>query len=297
MDQLKAIETFISISRAGSLAKAAHELRISRALASGHLQRLETHLGVRLVNRNTRHLSLTEIGQRYLVFCERILGEFKAEHDALSERHDTPRGHLKILTSDSFGTFVLAPVIADFAKQYPEISTSVFVTDTHVNGLELVERGYDVAFTMQKLDDAGIIATKIGEVKWNLVGCRSYLEGQPPLRTPDDLASLNCLSHRSIAPDQIWRLKGNEQEFSIKVAGSSVTNSVPVLKAMILAGVGVGLLPDYAIAPNSSELCRLLPEFSGPVRTVYAVYPHAKYLPKKVREFLDFIRRSLRPTD
>src|SRR5665647_627912 len=163
MDRLKAIETFVRIAQTGSLSKAAQELGTSRALASSHLKQLEDHLGARLVNRTTRQLSLTEIGQEYLTFCQATLASFEETESAISRRRDEPRGTLKILASMAFGNLHLAPAIARFTAEHSDIKVSLILTDTSFSPFELIDQGYDLAVWMHSIEDMSIISTKLGE--------------------------------------------------------------------------------------------------------------------------------------
>jgi DNA-binding transcriptional LysR family regulator len=296
MDRLKVMESFVCVAESGSLVKAAKRLGISRALVSSHLKQLEDHIGCRLVNRTTRQLALTEVGQEYLVFCRGILAAFDAEDAALSRWHEGPRGQLKIVASYAFGNFKLAPIIADFLARHPEVSASLILTDTHVTPLEMIERGYDLAFTSQALNDASIITAKVGETLWLPCAARSYLRRSGRLEEPEDLAGHACLNHRSIAPDGIWRFTSGSREIPVKVSGPFVTNSVIALKSLAQAGRGVALLPTYALVDGTggAALERVLPAFGGPLRPIFALYPHAEHLPKKVRTFLDFTKQALR---
>lgn len=296
MDRLKVMQSFVCVAESGSLVKAAQRLGISRALVSSHLKQLEDHIGCRLVNRTTRHLSLTEVGQEYLAFSSKILAAFDVEDAALSRWHDGPRGQLKIVASYSFGNFRLAPIVADFLCRFPEVTSSLILTDTHVTPLEMIERGYDLAFTSQPLNDASIMSTRVGESHWLPHAARAYLRRSGRLEMPEDLTAHSCLIHRSIAPDAVWRFNSGGREESVKVSGPFVTNSVIALKSLAQAGLGVALLPTYALLVDEQEasLERVMPQFDGPVRPIYALYPHAKHLPIKVRTFLDFTKQALR---
>jgi DNA-binding transcriptional LysR family regulator len=190
----------------------------------------------------------------------------------------------------------LAPIIADFMSQFPEVTASLILTDTHVTPLEMIERGYDLAFTSQALNDASIITTRVGEALWLPCAASAYLQRANPLEVPDDLAGHACLNHRSIAPDSIWRFRSGRKELAVRVSGPFVTNSVIALKSLAQAGQGVALLPTYVLneSAGAAHLQRVLPEFTGPVRPIFALYPHAEHLPKKVRSFLDFTKQALK---
>jgi len=296
MDRLKAIETFVRIAQTGSLTKAAQELGMSRALASAHLKQLEDHLGVRLMNRTTRQLSLTEAGQEYLAFSQTTLAAFEEAEQAVSRARDEPRGTLKILASMAFANIHLAPVAADFSLTYPEIKISLILTDTTFSPFDLIDQGYDLAIWMHAIEDMSIISTKLGDVRWPALASPQYLRENKRPEHPSDLASHSCLLHRSIAPDATWRFDGPDGQVAVKVAGPLLTNSVFALRAGALAGLGVTLLPTYFIEDDirSGQLVEVFKDYDPPRRPIYVLYPHARYLPLKTRLFIDFLRAYVR---
>jgi hypothetical protein len=296
MDRLKAIESFVRIAQSGSLSKAAQDLGTSRALISSHLKQLEDHLGVRLVNRTTRQLSLTESGHEYLAFCQTTLTAFDEAEQSLARSREEPRGTLKILASMAFANIHLAPVAADFSLAYPDIKISLITTDTSFSPFELIEQGYDLAVWMRPIEDMSIISTKLGDVRWPALASPAYLEKYGRPETPADLSTHTCLLHRSISPDAIWRFTSANGDTSVKVSGPLLTNSVFALRASALAGVGVTLLPTYFIQDviESGKLVELFPDYGAPRRPIYILYPHARYLPLKTRLFIDFLRAYVR---
>ncbi len=296
MDRLKAIETFVRIAQTGSLSKAAQELGMSRALASAHLKQLEDHLGVRLMNRTTRQLSLTEAGQEYLAFSQTTLAAFEDAEQAVSRARDEPRGTLKILASMAFANIHLAPVAADFSLTYPEIKISLILTDTTFSPFDLIDQGYDLAVWMHAIEDMSIISTKLGDVRWPALASPQYLRENKRPEHPSDLVSHSCLLHRSIAPDATWRFDGPDGQVAVKVAGPLLTNSVFALRAGALAGLGVTLLPTYFIEDDirSGQLVEVFKDYDPPRRPIYVLYPHARYLPLKTRLFIDFLRAYVR---
>lgn len=296
MDRLKAIESFVRIAQTGSLSKAAQDLGTSRALISSHLKQLEDHLGVRLINRTTRQLSLTESGQEYLAFCQSTLAAFDEAEQSLARSREEPRGRLKILASMAFANIHLAPVAAEFSLAHPDIQISLITTDTSFSPLELIEQGYDLAVWMRPIEDMSIISTKLGEVRWPALASPAYLEKHGTPQDPQELVHHTCLLHRSIAPDSVWRFTGPDEAVTVKVAGPLLTNSVFALRASALAGVGITLLPTYFIQDEieSGKLVELFPDHGAPRRPIYILYPHAQYLPLKTRLFIDFLRAYVR---
>jgi DNA-binding transcriptional LysR family regulator len=269
MDRLKSIETFVRITELGRLAKAAKDLRISRPMASTYLRQLEEHLGHRLINRTTRQLSLTEIGLEYLQFCHHILTAFAEKNLALSRWDDQPRGNLKISSLTSFGEFQLARVIGLFSERFPEVTTSLILSDAFVSPLELVKSSFDIGFTMKPLKQGNLITAKVGEVHWLPFASKEYLKKSSPLDRPQDLERHNCLIHRSISADNVWRFKKQKTTTSVAIRGAIVTNSVMALRTMVNAGVGIALLPNYVVEPRDTSISRILPEYEGPVHEIF----------------------------
>jgi len=296
VDRLKTINTFVQIAQSLSLSKAAEELGISRALASNHLKLLENHLGVRLVNRTTRQLALTEAGSEYLSFCLDALNSFEEEEARISRLQNEPQGHLKVMASMSFGNLHLAPAITEFTSTYKQVKVSLILSDRSFSPSDFVEGGYDLGISMQSMRDASIVSTKVGEVSWVACVTPKYRDAHTPLKTPHDLAKHNCLVHRSYAPQSVWRFSGPGGRNEIEVKGSLFTNSVIVLRAAVLADSGVAMLPLYCIDNDltNGALVRVLGNYATPKRPVYLVYPQMRYLPKRVRLFLDFLKDRLK---
>jgi len=295
MDRLKAMTTFLRVGRSRSLSSAARSIGITRALASVHLKQLENHLGVRLLNRTTRQISLTEAGTEYLEFCADILEKLDRKEVELARGQVVAQGHLKILASSALAEFVLAPIMAQFAQAYPEISILLLAGTTHALPQEMLELGYDVGFTMHQVEEMSMVIAKMGEVHWRPYASPDYLEGSSTPAIPADLAGHACLSHRSISPDLIWRFNGPGGPTGVKVSGPFITNNVIILREFAIGGCGIALLPSYAaqIAVERGELVELLLDYATVNRNIYAVYSSAEYLPKKIRLLLDFMRIHL----
>jgi DNA-binding transcriptional LysR family regulator len=296
VDRLKAIGTFVQIAKSQSLSRAAGELGISRALASAHLKQLEQHLGVRLVNRTTRQLVLTDAGSEYLGFCTEVLDRFEAQEASVSEAQREPAGNLKIMASMAFAQFEVAPIITDFTGLYPKVKIALILCDHSFSPSDFIEGGYDLGIATHSIGDAGIISTKIADVTWVPCASPEYLAKHAPIEQPGDFAHQNCLIHRNHAPDATWRFIGPAGACDVSVSGSVFTNSAVVLRTAILSGIGIAMLPLYAIHDDvaSGRLVPLLTEYDTGKRPVYVVYPDSRYLPKRSRLFIDFLREQLR---
>jgi DNA-binding transcriptional LysR family regulator len=203
---------------------------------------------------------------------------------------------LKILASMAFGNLHLAPAIAQFTAAHSDIRISLILTDTSFSPFELIDQGYDLAVWMHAIEDMSIISTKLGDVGWPALATPAYLEKHPRPAHPSELSAHNCLIHRSIAPDGIWRFDGPDGRVSVKVTGSLLTNSIFALRAAAVADLGITLLPTYFAEDEvaSGRLVEIFSDYTPPRRPIYVLYPHARYLPLKSRLFIDFLRAYVR---
>ncbi len=294
MDRFKTMETFVNIVRCGSLSKAARRLAVSRAIVTRHLQQLEEHLGARLFNRTTRQLSLTDIGERYYAACSKILAEADEADLSVSRQQSQPRGTLRLLAPPSFANMRLAPIIADFMVAYPNIQISMTVTSFSLR--ELDERNFDIAvYPTAQLPNIGLSGRKIGEAAWIICAAPKYIARHGEPKTPEDLAQHNCLWMRVTDPVRHWTFYKGKDKVDVPVSGSLVTNSVASVKAAVVAGVGISLLPHYSLSDElaTGRIREILPEYRVASRPIYALYRYSRYLPNKVRVFIDFLGHSL----
>ena len=296
MDRLKTMDTFVRIVKSGSLAKAADLLGVSRGVVSKHLQQLEEHLGVRLLKRTTRQTALTEIGSEYYATCTRILAEIEEEERAVSQFQVSPTGTLKLIAPMSFGNLYLGPIVAEFIAMFPEIKVTLVLSDVSFMPVDLIDKGFDLAIRLTEVHDTSIIARKVGNVRSVVCASAAYLERHGRPRVPADLTRHNCLVHRKIAPDSVWRFEGADGRVEVKVAGALVTNSVMAIRSAILAGVGIGILPTYCVgsefADGTAEA--LLSDFVVADRPIYVLYADSRFLPRKIKVFVDFLADRLR---
>lgn len=299
MDRLKTMESFVRVVKAGSFAGAGTQLGVSRAIISKHLQDLEDYLGARLFHRTTRRLSLTEIGLEYYGFCTRILDEMESEREDVTQLQREPRGTIKLMAPKSFGNLHIGPAIADFIGRYPEVHVSMLLSDDSLNSYDLVDNGIDLAIRLSPVTESSAVARRIGMLRWVLCSSPKYLKAHGTPRHPDDLARHNCLVHLKSSPDSVWRFKGPRGEATIKVAGSLSANSSLALRAGVKSGLGIALLPAYCIGPDlkSGNLIEVMTGYHLPERPVFALYPHRRHLPHKVRLLIDFLAERFRDNE
>ncbi len=298
MDRLKTMETFVNVVKAGSLSRAARRLSLSRAIVTRHVQLLEDHLGARLLNRTTRKLALTDIGERYYAFCTKFLAELAEEDSAVSRQQNLPRGMLRLIAPPSFGNMRLAPIVADFMVAYPSIHILLTLTSFSIG--ELDDRNFDLAvYPSSQPPDTGMTGRKVAEARWLICGAPKYLARHGAPLTPDDLAQHNCLAIRVADPSRHWTFFKDGEKISVRIAGSLITNSVASAKSAVMAGVGISLLPLYCIGDDiaNGRIQEILPGYSVASRPIYILYRYNRYLPSKIRVFVDFLTKSLSRED
>lgn len=292
MDRFRTMQTFVRVARGGSFTTAASQLGLSRALVSRHISDLEARLGVRLLNRSTRTLSLTEEGLAYVEFCERVLEEIEANERSVARAGAVPIGTLNVTAPKSFGSLHLADAIIAFATSEPRIRVSLTLDDFTFRPHDFVEGGQDVAIRTSDIRNSSVIAKRIGTVKAVLCASPDYLERHGHPREPGELARHACLVHLNLATDdRHWRLKGPRGVISVKAEGPFLSNSALVLRRAALAGHGIALLPQYCIAHDldCGALVPVLPQYKAPERPIVVLHPQATLVPKKVRLFVDFM--------
>ena len=274
----------------GSFSAAARRLNISKSAISAHVQRLEERLGVRLLNRTTRRLSLTEAGAAYYRHCARILVEAEAAEQAASALQREPRGTLRISAPDSFGWMHVAPAVPTFLKRYPDIAIDIGLSPAYVN---LVDEGLDLAIRIGALEDSALVVRKLASSRQVLCATPAYLKERGTPRYPDDLANHNCLCANLLSWGDEWRLADKRGEVRLTVSGTFRSNNAEMLRAAALDGIGIAALPTWAVAEQlrSGVLRRVLTDWQAPVSTIYAVYPGNRLMSMKVRAFVDHLAR------
>jgi DNA-binding transcriptional LysR family regulator len=293
-DALNEMAVFARVVSTGSLSAAARELSLSPAMVSRRLAALEARLGVRLVNRTTRSLHLTDEGAQYYESCARVLAEIEQADAEVSAGRQEPQGTLRVALPASFGNQYVAPLVPQFAARYPEVQLSLSLSDRNVN---LVEEGFDLAIRIANLADSSLAARKLAPNRRVVCASPSYLERHPTPRTPQDLAQHNCLLAGDFS--STWEYKGPDgKPGTVRVNGRYVCDNWEVLREWALAGLGVALKSTWDVRRHLEDgsLVSLLPGYSFHSDVaIYAVYPHRRHLPAKTRAFIDFLAASFGP--
>src|SRR5579859_2844631 len=289
MDRLAALEAFARVAETGSFSAAARALNLSKSLISRQVSALEAELGSRLISRTTRSLTLTEAGRGYYEQVARILAQIEEADLSVSQLQATPRGRLRVSAPMSFSVLRLAPVLPDFLALYPEIEVDVVLNDRRV---DLLADGFDLAIRIGRLADSSLIARKLSDTKLYVCASPGYLQLRGTPKVPADLKRHDCLCYSNADFLTEWRFTDQDgRPLSVEVKGRLHANNGDLLRAAALRGQGLVELPDFLVGPDveSGALVPVLESYFRQDGGVYAVYPHARYLPPKIRVFVDFL--------
>lgn len=299
MDTLKAMEIYVQVAGALSYATAAERLGISRANVTKYVMQLEQHLGARLLNRTTRRVSLTEVGEDYYRFCREVLGEIQDKEAAIAGQQAEAKGIIKVMVPKSFASLYMGKAAADFHERYPDIHLSLFLADVSISTVDLIENGFDLAVRLTEQADSSLVARTICSTRWVLCASPGLLKATGRPTRPRDLGALPCLIHsRSTAmpASAVWRFQGPRRSEQVRVSGPMTVNSVMALRAGALEGLGFALLPTYCVGDDlaNNALIEVLPSYHGPEEQISVLYPHRRFLPAKSRLFIDFMADTFR---
>ncbi|BDT68117.1 HTH-type transcriptional regulator DmlR [Comamonadaceae bacterium OS-1] len=298
MDKLKAMQTFVQIADQGSLTAAALALGTSLPAVVRALAALEADLGVRLFQRTTRRIALTEEGRRHLDSCRQVLATLQEAEASLKADAREPAGQLTITAPVQFGQMHVAPAVTRFVQRYPQMRCSVLLYDRVVN---LLEEGIDVGIRIGPLEDSSLVAHTLGHIRRVVVASPDYLARAGVPRHPKDLLRANCVRRTGNNPS--WGPfidkgeKGDKgRPFSINVSGNLDFNQIAPAVEACVAGMGVGMFLSYQVAPYLADqrLQILLEAYESPPRPLSLVLPHARLLPTRTRVFIDWMREALR---
>ena len=288
---------FSKVVQAGSLSAAARELGISPAVVSRTLAALEARLGVRLVNRTTRSLHLTDEGASYFETSQRILAEIDEADSAVTAGRVEPQGMLRVALPASFGHKHIAPLIPRFAERYPKVELALSLSDRSIN---LIEEGFDLAIRIAELKDSSLAARKLAPNRRVVCASPAYLRQYGEPKSPQELTKHNCLIatwDQGLAMN--WEYKSPVgKRSSVRVTGRYACDNWEVLREWAVAGLGVALKSTWDVRKHLEDgtLVPLLPGYDfGTDVGIYAVYPHRRHLPAKTRVFIDFLAESFGP--
>ncbi len=296
MDNLASIRMFVRVADAGSFTAAAHQLDVAVSSVSRQINALEDDLNVRLFQRTTRKLSLTEAGHLYYEHVVKILGDFDEARLAVSQT-GSPTGILRITSPTGIGRELLISVIPAFLEQYPGVRVVMSLSDYVI---DLVESGTDVAIRVGRLGDSTLKARKIGNSRRVVCASPRYLKKIGVPKHPEDLKHHNCITFREHPGHNLWSFNGVDGKVNVRVTGNFFTRSSDGIAAAALAGMGLILLPDWNIGAElrQKQLKVVLSDYEVNPRfsPVWAVHSHQRHVPPKIRAFIDFLIERLSET-
>jgi DNA-binding transcriptional LysR family regulator len=290
MDRLQAMEMFVRVVETGSFSKAAKEFATTQPTVTKQVAATETRLGVRLLNRNTRGVSLTETGALYYETCKSIVRDAEAADNIARLKQSHAQGLLRIGTSVAFGRRVLVPLTLDFMAEHPQVKVDLSFEDRYT---DLVAQGLDVAVRMGKLADSTLGARFLGMNPWVIVASAKYLKKHGTPKRPADLSGHNALVYSSVQGDDVWRVISTKGEATtVSVTGRLRSNNLSAVLAAARGGLGIAALPRY-VAHDSlagGQVVEVLKGFALPEQEINAVFPSPKLVPGKVQAFVAFLQ-------
>jgi DNA-binding transcriptional LysR family regulator len=294
--KFREISTFVEVVARGSLSAAARAEGIAPAMIGRRLDALESRLGVKLLQRTTRRLALTDEGAAFLEDCQRILAEMEEAETAVSERSAHAKGHLLVSAPAGFGRQHVAPLLPSFLAEHREVTVNLNLNDRVV---DVVGEGVDVAIRIASLGDSNLVAVKLAENARVVVASPAYLKRHGTPRTLADLARHNCLAISSEGSQRGWTFREHNKTGTLKVAGNMLCNDGEVLHDWALDGKGLAWRSMWEVGAHleAGKLVTVLDDYAAPGNDIHAVFAQRRHLPLRIRAFVDFLRRAYAQPD
>lgn len=295
MDRFLEMKTFAAVVDSGSFVGAADSLGHSKAAVSRYVNELEARLGVRLLHRTTRRLSLTPEGEVFLRRCRDLLADLDDAEAEITSQNDTARGLLRVNVPVTFGIRRLATLWGPFRDRYPEVRLDITLVDRVV---DLVEEGYDLAIRIGKLSSSSLVATKLTDTRLVVCAAPRYLDAHGTPSHPEELADHAVIGYSYWSAGDEWNMEGPDGRVTVRTRACIQTNNGDTCLAAALAGQGIILQPDFVVGDDveAGRLVELLPEYSAGDLGVYAVYPSRRHIAPKVRALIAFLSEHLGQT-
>jgi len=295
MENLNDMVTFARVVEAGGFSEAARQMGVSKSHVSKAIARLELSLGVRLLNRSTRGLSVTEIGAAFHEHCIRITEEAAQAAEVVGRLQSEPRGVLRVTAPVAFGRLHVGPAVAEFLSRYPRLKLDMTITDRMV---DLVSEGYDVAIRIRREPSLHVVARELAPVRRVVCATPDYFERRGVPTAPQDLAEHNCLHYTHFGTQGEWRFQSPRGEIVVPVKGTLRIDDDDTLAQAVLSGLGLAMLPTFIIGGElqAGRLRSVLSDYVPLERRIYAVHLPNVRLPVKIRAFLDFLQARFGPT-
>jgi DNA-binding transcriptional LysR family regulator len=292
MDLLGAMTAFKAVADTASFSAAGRRLGRSKTAVSRLVAELEAHLGVRLLQRTTRRVALTEAGQGYYLRASQILQDLADLDGEVRDAHGALRGHLRISGPQTFGELYLVPALQVFARREPAVTLELALSDRYV---DLIEEGIDVAIRIGELPDSSLVARQVGDMR--LVACAApeFLTRHAPPRTPEDLAAYECILDTNLRQPAVWPFERDGVRSTVRVNGRFAVNSARAVRELVLNAQGIALLPDFVVRDDlaAGHLHAVLDTYQTQPRGIFAVYPHRRHVARRVRALIDFLSDRL----
>ena len=295
MENLNDMVTFARVVEAGGFSEAARQMGVSKSHVSKAIARLELSLGVRLLNRSTRGLSVTEIGAAFHEHCIRITEEAAQAAEVVGRLQSEPRGVLRVTAPVAFGRLHVGPAVAEFLSRYPRLKLDMTITDRMV---DLVSEGYDVAIRIRREPSLHVVARELAPVRRVVCATPDYFERRGVPTAPQDLAEHNCLHYTHFGTQGEWRFQSPRGEIVVPVKGTLRIDDDDTLAQAVLSGLGLAMLPTFIIGGElqAGRLRSVLSNYVPLERRIYAVHLPNVRLPVKIRAFIDFLQARFGPT-
>ena len=294
MDRLMSMRVFSAVAKNGSFSIAAKKLSISKAMVSKHIKNLENSLSVRLFNRTTRKLNLTDAGSSYYEKVNIILSEIDETESAISQLNSEPKGKLKVMAQPSFGAFHLSRVLSLYLKKYTEVTVNLELSHRIP---DLVEENIDLAFHVGELNDSMYVSRRIASARRVICASPEYIKKNGMPKKPEDLLNHNCLIYMPRNDMGKWEFLDKGKRKKIKVTGDIQCNSGDALRVASIQSRGITQLPTYMVGLDiqAGRLQAVLEDFEPEKQPIYAIYNHRKYISAKIKTFIDFIYNLYQP--
>lgn len=292
MDRFQEMRVFVGVVDAGSFVKAADALEMSKAAVSRHVADLEARLGVRLLHRTTRRLSLTDEGQTFHARCRTVLADVDEAEAEITARSGQATGLLKVNVPFSFGLLHLAPLWAEFLARHPRLTLDVTLSDRIV---DLVDEGYDLAVRIARLPASSLISRRLATTRMRLCASPEYLRTHGTPAHPSEIAGHAVIAYSLLASGEQWEFTGPDGPATVKVAPRMRSNSGDTCRVAALRHQGLVLQPSFLIGPDlrAGTLVEVLPQWRAIELGIYAVYPTRRHVAPKVRLLIDFLAQAL----
>jgi len=288
MDTLDGLKTVVAVVETSSFTAASERLGISKALVSKYVGEVESKLGIRLFNRTTRQLALTDAGRRYYKHSVTLLEQYTALVDNVTDEQSKPRGLLRISAPVTFGEMKLAPLLPKFLALYPDLQVELVLTNS---AIDMLEEAIDVRLRIGGVDDSTMIARHLKTFPLVLCASSAYIQQQGLPKTPDDIAKHQCIIDSNFRIGKQWPfISPTGQAVSVDVKSAISVNSPQAVREVAIADGGIAMCPEFIVedAIKDGKLVSILAEYTTLEFGLYAIYPHRKYVAKKVRCFIDF---------